>query len=131
MAGIQNYILVTLSGQVANELDEDKRERIKKAFAPLSTYKGDLPQYLVQHRMNLSGTAFIIEALWDKSPTKAEVVKQIATELGLQEALVNGNLTFRVFAGDWEQSRQAVLDYINTNRADWERPMPADSMREA
>lgn len=122
------YVLLDLNATFADSLDDAKRENVKDAIKDMITtikraQDADVfPPYLAQVRYSLNRRAVIVEGNFD-AITKAEFVRRLATRLGFTQTQVNNNLTITVFGGGgatWEESRQATLSYLATNRAAWE-----------
>ena len=74
-------------------------------------------------RVSLNGRSAIIEALFDEAEiTRDALIQFVADALGRNPGQVDASLNITLFAegGTWEESRQACVDYLIANSAEWE-----------
>jgi len=112
----RGYVLV----EVTIALTGAQKIKVRDALLSLGTHSDGQPAFNTHLRARLDGQAAIVEYTMPAETTKAEIVAQLAADLGLTVAQMGAAATYLVSPGaTWESRRQATISYIAAHLLAW------------
>jgi hypothetical protein len=107
--------------EITASLTAPQKAQAAQAFADIGPSNDINPARNIHFRQRPDGQAWLVEANFPGTPTKAQVVTALANRLGISAATLNANTTFTGFAinSDHETSRSAAAAFLANNRSAW------------
>jgi len=119
MTNWHGYLLITsLPAGWTNE----QRQVAWQAMRGLGDQSNLQPAKTNHSRLRLDDRAMIVEAEFDESEIIREaIVDMLAIALNVNPMAIDAVIDYQIFAESeaWEQSRQAVVNYLITNAVAW------------
>lgn len=107
--------------QIAININALQKSKLRQSLHVFGRQNDPQPYRITHGRVRLDGQAMLMVLTVTGTPTKADFISAVATEIGMSNAALNATSTFTLMVGgDVWQRAQSARDYVIANAVEWE-----------